>query len=461
MLYPIAPSTGAVNPGVGISLHSPAPVEEVEEILSAAKHRRLPRLLYADDRARIFEHPFLRMAGFAGLEPHPVEASDLVPVPEFSKLFFLPGCPPVGVNPDTGGYEVLEEAGVGRRTGPCHAVAAFLEPGIVRTHLPASDCRNQQRVLPSWAYTAVGFREGRYWAAGFRVEDNPRWDPRNYDDRELMPALEAFRVGHAGPLVEHLSHCAAVNHCFAAKNLFLRRWEAPLPVSRSCNAACLGCLSLQPEEGCEASHQRISFVPSLEEIVSLAVGHLEASERAIVSFGQGCEGEPLTEHELIAESIRAIRRRTERGTINLNTNGSLPDRVQRIAEAGLDSIRISLNSPRPDVYRAYYRPRGYDLEDVLASAGLAREMGLYTMINYLVFPGVSDTEAELVSLKAAIGRTGIQFLHLKNLCIDPRLYLSHMPPDPSRVLGMRGMAAELTRTFPGLSLGYFNQPVRD
>ncbi len=429
----------------------------------SAAHRdpSLPFLLYADDRGRVFEHPFLKMAGFSGTEPFAVEEADLIPVPEFSKLFFLPGCPPVGVDPDTGQYEVLEEARFGRRMRPCHAVAAFLEPGIVRTHLPASDCGKKDRVLPSWAYTAVGFREGRYWATGIRVEDNPRWDPRNYDDRELVPAVETFRAHHSGPLVEHLANCATVNHCFAAKNLFLKRWEAPLPVSRSCNAACLGCLSLQPEDGCEASHHRISFVPSAEEIVTLAVGHLEASPRAIVSFGQGCEGEPLTEHELIAESIRGIRKRTKKGTINLNTNGSLPERVREIAASGLDSIRISLNSPRPSYYRAYYRPQGYDLEDVLASARLSREMGLYTMINYLVFPGISDTEEELEALKESIRRTGVHFLHLKNLCIDSQLYLSRMPEDRSPTLGMRGMVSELTASFPQLSLGYFNQPVRD
>ncbi len=421
----------------------------------------LPHLLYADDRGRVLEHPFLRMAGFSGAQPFPLEEADLFPVPEFSKLFFLPGRAPVGVNPDTGRYEVLEEDRVGRRTRPCHAVAAFLEPGIVRTHLPASRGAVQGPVLPSWAYTAVGFRDGQYWAAGFRVEENPRWDPRNYDDRELLPAMEAFRVEHAGPLVDHLAHCATSHHCFAAKNLFFRRWEAPLPVSRTCNAACLGCLSLQPDDGCEASHQRISFAPAVEEVVSLAVGHLEASSRAIVSFGQGCEGEPLTEHELIAESIRGIRRRTSRGTINLNTNGSLPDRVRAIAEAGLDSIRISLNSPRPEHYRAYYRPKGYDLDDVLESVRLSRKMGLYTMINYLVFPGVSDREEEASALKEVIRQTGVDFLHLKNLCIDPRTYLAQMPPEDSPVLGMRGMVSDLERAFPDLSLGYFNQPVRD
>lgn len=423
--------------------------------------KEIPFLLYADDRGRLLEHPFLHMAGFSGYEPFPLDEADLVPVPEFSKMFFLPGCPPVGVDPETGRYEVLDETRVGRRMERCHAVAAFLEPGIVRTHLPASDCRDKDAVLPNWAYTAVGFRDGSCWAAGFRVEENPRWDPRNYDDRELIPAMDTYRLDHGGPLVEHLAHCATSNHCFAAKNLFLRRWEAPLPVSRACNAACLGCLSLQPDAGCEASHQRISFKPSVEEIVSLAVDHLEASPRAIVSFGQGCEGEPLTEHELIAESIRRIRKRTDRGTVNLNTNGSMPDQVREIAESGLDSIRISLNSARPGLYRAYYNPKGYDFHDVVESVRISHEMGLYTMINYLVFPGVSDREAELEALKEMIAGTGVQFLHLKNLCIDPQLYLDSMPLDDSPSLGVRRMASELTRAFPDLSLGYFNQAVRD
>jgi pyruvate-formate lyase-activating enzyme len=439
-----------------------ASCEGLQPMAKNGNRKDTPFLLYADDRGRLFEHPFLRMAGYSGYEPFPLEEADLVPVPEFSKMFFLPGCPPVGVDPDTGRYEVLEEEYVGRRKGRCHAVAAFLEPGIVRTHLPASDCRYKDAVLPTWAYTAVGFRDGRRWAAGFRVEDNPRWDPRNYDDRDLVPAMESYRLRHEGPLVEHLAQCAASNHCFAAKNLFLRRWEAPLPVSRSCNAACLGCLSLQPHEGCEASHHRIAFVPSVEEIVSLAVDHLDAaSPRAIVSFGQGCEGEPLTEYELIAESIRRIRQRTDRGTINLNTNGSMPGRVREIAGSGLDSIRISLNSARPDFYHAYYNPCGYGFGDVVESLRLSREMGLYTMVNYLVFPGVSDREAELEALGGVIRETGVQFLHLKNLCIDPQLYLGSMPSDSSPVLGMRRMASDLTENFPGLSIGYFNQAVRD
>ena len=221
-----------------------------------------------------------------------------------------------------------------------------------------------------------------------------------------------------------------------------------LPISRTCNAACLGCLSLQNDSLCKASHHRISFKPSLDEIVALAVGHLNRAPEAIISFGQGCEGEPLTEYRLIVDSIEEIRKRTAKGTINLNTNGSWPDRIRLAALSGLDSIRISLNSARPDFYRTYYRPRGYDFEDVVASIRLSREMGLYTMINYLVFPGITDNEEEIEALGNLIRTTGVQFVHMKNLNIDPVLYLEKMPTNRLPALGMKEMAGILKERFP-------------
>ena len=423
--------------------------------------KALPRMVYADPQGRIYDHPHLRMAGFSGSSPFPVTHDDLTPMPSHSKLFFMPHCPPVGLDPDTGNYVALPDVVVAGKTSPCYAVAAFPEPGFVRTHLPAADYTGKTYTLPIWAYTAVGFARNRYRIAGFRVEYSQRWDPRNFDDRVLVPSIKAFKdkYGH-GPLTDHLIRCATVNHCFAAKNLFLERWEAPLPVSRTCNAACLGCLSLQPEDSCEASHQRIDFRPERDEIVSLAVRHLDSAPEPIVSFGQGCEGEPLTEHKLIAESIREIRKRTPRGTINLNTNGSWPERVREIAECGLDSIRISINSAQPALYAAYYRPKGYDFSQVAASISLCREMGLYTMVNYLVFPGVSDRPEEIDALRSLIRETGINFLHFKNLNIDPQLYLVAMPASDSRPLGIKRMAALLDDEFPDLEIGYFNQPIR-
>ena len=418
----------------------------------------LPNMLYSDSKGRVYDHHYYRMAGFSGTSPISISDGDLIRMPEFSKLFYIPECPPIGLNPDKGNYEIVPEIIVDGIRTQCFAVAAFLEPGFVRSHLPAADYSAKSYTLPMWGYTAVGFRDNDYIATGFRIEYNNRWDPRNYDDRDLLPAIDEFnRSQGQGPLVEHLMHCATKNHCFAAKNLFLGRWEAPLPVSRGCNANCIGCLSLQPDPACESSHQRISFRPTRDEIVSLAVNHLKNAEDAIVSFGQGCEGEPLTEYGLIADSVREIRKITSRGTINLNTNGSKPERIKLIAESGLDSIRISMNSARQEFYDAYYRPNDYTFDDVVESISLSRRLDLYTMINYLVFPGITDQEEEIDALRHLIQETGINFLHLKNLNIDPQLYLENMPLLDSKTVGMKNMMSILENEFDDLKLGYFNQ----
>ncbi len=421
---------------------------------------KLPYMLYADEKGNVYDHPYFRMAGFSGDCPVEIDRKELIPLPPFSKLFFIPDCPPIGIDPATGRHEIVEDIEIDGHVHKCFAVASFLEPGFVRTLLPAVDYSPKKYTLPMWGYTAVGFRNNRYYTAGFRIEYNHTWDPKNYDDTTLPDCIEKYKKNTGrGTLVEHLINCAANNHCFAAKNLFFRRWEAPIPVSQTCNARCLGCISLQSDDTCCESQERISFRPEVNEIVSLAVNHLNLSKDTIVSFGQGCEGEPLTEYRLISRSIQEIRRQTKKGTINLNTNGSLPDRVRILAESGLDSIRISLNSARKDHYLAYYRPKSFEFEDVVSSIRLSKDMGLYTMLNYLVFPGVTDQETEIEALKTLIEKTGVNFIHMKNLNIDPQFYLSRMPEDNSPAVGMKTMTERIKKEFPDVELGYFNQPV--
>ena len=68
---------------------------------------------------------------------------------------------------------------------------------------------------------------------------------------------------------------------------FMERWEAPLPAAPGCNSQCLGCISLQPGDCCPASHDRIDFVPTVDELCQVAVPHLTTVDQGIVSFGQG------------------------------------------------------------------------------------------------------------------------------------------------------------------------------
>ena len=135
----------------------------------------------------------------------------------------------------------------------------------------------------------------------------------------------------------------------------------------------LGCISFQPEEETIVSTQdRLTFKPTAEEIVEYTVPHLETAPYPIVSFGQGCEGEPLLMWETIREAIIEIRKHTHKGSININTNGSKPDAVKVLCEAGLNSIRVSTNSVRREIYTPYYRPNNYDFEDIIESLKVVR-----------------------------------------------------------------------------------------
>ncbi len=82
------------------------------------------------------------------------------------------------------------------------------------------------------------------------------------------------------------------------------------------------------------------------------------------------------------------------------------------------------------------------------------------MINYLVFPGITDQEEEIEALSELVRRTGVNFIHLKNLNIDPQLYMDRMPNTTSGAVGMKKMVRLLKKEFPDLELGYFNQAVR-
>ena len=122
----------------------------------------------------------------------------------------------------------------------------------------------------------------------------------------------------------------------------------------------------------------------------------------MVSFGQGCEGEPLTRWRVIAEAIRRIRARDRPRARSTSTPTPASPRASRaLYDAGLDSIRVSLNSAVADLYEAYYRPERYGWSDVEASIALSRERGAYLALNLLTFPGVTDREGEVEALLVA------------------------------------------------------------
>ncbi len=423
------------------------------------KARRLPRLLYADERGTIFDHPDLCMAGMSGTQAVLPERVELIPLPEGSRIFTIPHTPPLAWDERKNAFVPVESVRHGRKQLRVQAVSAFMAPGYVRTLLPACDYGRKKVHLPLWSYTAVGWdmEQERFVVAASLVDKNDNWNPRNYDDRKLDPLVRKMLAELPdNRLLEQLARCAVDYHCFAAKNLFFRRWEAPLPTSPVCNSRCLGCISLQPSECCPSNHERIGFVPTPEELCQLALPHLNEAAEPIVSYGQGCEGDPILQADTIAEATRRMKGATARGTVNFNSNGSFPDRVRMLCDAGMDSFRFSLNSVREEYYNRYYRPVGYTFAQVTESVKAAKERGKFTMINYLVSPGLSDAPEEVEALLKFIDVTGIDMIQMRNLSIDPDYYHKQLEFS-GKGMGMYRMMEKVKKSFPRIQYGYFNR----
>jgi len=411
---------------------------------------KTPFAVVADKEGNIAEDTRYFAAGRSGNQMIALKPEDFIELPEGSEMFFLPGRKPYGVNKVTGEVTLIDEG---------EAVCAFISPAHTQTHLSAY-LKESGPVLPLYAYTAVGWLDGKFYATAVRIDPDIRQDVSQFNPHAVKTNVKRMKKKYPGNrVVDHLAdNCALTYHCRAAQNYFLGRWECPLPVSPACNAECLGCISLQPEEhNVQSSHFRLKFTPDVKEIVEVAVDHLESAPTPIVSFGQGCEGEPLLVWEVMRDAIIGIRQKTDKGIININTNGSRPDAVEKLCAVGLQSIRVSMNSAQEDWYTNYYLPRNYKFNDIKESIKIMRKHGRWASINYFIFPGMSDSEQEYQALRGFIRDTGLTMIQWRNFNIDPDFYFKKARlQDPNTAMGVRVFMDKIKAGFPHLAHGYFN-----
>jgi pyruvate-formate lyase-activating enzyme len=416
-----------------------------------------PLLVVSDCKGAIFEIPGLFMTGSSLHSLCVPDDRSVIPLPASGVLFTLPKRAPIGYDPVKKQFVTIERY----QGAPVYATAAFMPPGYIRTLHSSFDELHGAPRLPLYCYAAVGWRKGKFFVAGSRIDRGRRHSLSDAEMTEAQGKARAFLKRYPrNRLVSHLvNNCVLTYQCPNACNLVLGRWECPIAVSSSCNAACFGCISKQPQSsGFPASQHRIDFVPTVREIVEYVVPHLETAPDPIASFGQGCEGEPLLQTGLIEEAIRAIRLRTRRGIINCNTNASIPEAVERLCKAGLDSMRVSCNSARSDFYGRYYRPRGFSFEDVRESIAVARRYKVWVSINYLVFPGFTDHPDEVAALMQLLRMTNLNMVQTRNLNIDPGWFKKSMGLEKSegKTIGMVPWIDCIRKKFPRVALGYFN-----
>lgn len=396
-------------------------------------------LAYTDARGRIFFDETRTPLADGGIERAALR-EELIPAPPGTVTTMLPGRAPLLHGGKPGG----------RRT----ALAALLPAGYTRLLLPAYRSRPDAPALPLFGYTFAAVVDDELHVAAMRTDESEDWTPRYFGPGELERAIERrMAEDPANRTLAQVALCSREYGCFTAQNVFLERGEAALPVSPTCNAACVGCISeLAPDAGMPSPQTRVAYEADAEAVARIAVRHLERVPEGIVSFGQGCEGEPLLRVTTIERALERIRAQRPNGTLNLNTNGSLPKSLARLIDAGLQAVRISLNSFRKDAYAAYYRPTGYDLDDVLESIALAVGRGLRVSLNYLTHPGVTDERAEVETLERFLSAHRVAMVQTRTLNIDPERYFASVGR-PTEPLGMREALLRIERL--GIPLGNF------
>jgi pyruvate-formate lyase-activating enzyme len=401
--------------------------------------KTLINTLYADIDGTIYDEPLCRAVAFGGRLLTP---KDLIPMPSGGQMMYLPGREAV----------FAQAGGQTKCLSGKMAVAAMLPVGYTRLYLPAYRTQKNARRLPLYGYTAAALYKNKIYVAAIKTDDNENWNPAIYNTKTLKKRIaDMRRLFPKNRLVEHLANCSLNWRCFRAQNIFYNRFEAGIPISPVCNADCLGCISLQKSECCPAPQSRITFTPTPAEIAELGIYHLNSAPYAIVSFGQGCEGEPSLAFETITEAIGLIRQATLRGQININTNAGFTKGIKKITDKSLDSMRVSMISARDETYRAYHQ-NAYDFSNVAESVVYAKSRGVYISLNLLLFPGLTDRPEETESLIDFIEKTKIDMVQFRNLNIDPEFLLKTLPPGGAP-LGVREFIKRLKTKMPNLKTG--------
>ena len=319
------------------------------------------KLLLSDPAGTVLEHPTLLAAVRSDEHVLPPRGRPIA-LPSGAKLAHLPGRRPVGLNPKTGALELVREFTIDGKTFAPNAVGAVLPPGYTRTYLPGGGEGRRAGAA------AVGVHRGGVGAEGAGGLGAAHRSPHALGPVALQrprgegPGEGAPRALPRQPGARSSSRCArSSTGASPARTSSTASDEGGIPASVMCNAQCVGCIS-------RAARRRAARDPRPHERRAgrrgdggrrgVAPGARHGPHHGELRPGlRGRAAHPLALDREGHSASRASARR--RAAININTNGSLPHGLRALFDAGLDAVRVSLNSAHPELYAAYYQPKGY------------------------------------------------------------------------------------------------------
>ena len=295
-------------------------------------------LAYCDAKGRIyFDEDSLPLAD-GGIVREPAR-DELIPAPPGVVPMILPGRRP------------LTDTGPASRR---FALATILPAGYTRLLVPAYAKERGAPALPLFGYTFAAVVNDELYVAAMKTDESEDWRPRAFEEGELESILERrLETDPHNRVLRQVALCSREYGCFTAQNVFLERGEAALPVSPKCNARCVGCISEQePEAELPSPQRRIADEMSGAELARVAIHHLERVDDGIVSFGQGCEGEPLLRSIAIAHAIETIRAARATGpSISIRTAACRPRSSDASMQASKPCASVSTRSGPPFMRR--------------------------------------------------------------------------------------------------------------
>ena len=159
--------------------------------------------------------------------------------------------------------------------------------------------------------------------------------------------------------------------------------------------------------------------------------------------------------------MKIIKRENPNLTVNFNSNCSIPENVAKVLDAGVDSVRVSLNSVIESTYNAYYRPRTYKFQDIVKSVELIKEAGVFLQLNLLTFPGINDRASETSALLDFVEKYKVDLIQMRNLNIDAELLYKSLNLKPDEIHGLKNMMKLIKKRRPEIQFGYFNRMKKD
>lgn len=157
-----------------------------------------------------------------------------------------------------------------------------------------------------------------------------------------------------------------------------------LSVTELCDLRCRYCM-----EEAGVSKRSHAELCSFEELLAFS----EAAVRLGVKKIRVTGGEPLVRRGIV-ELCAMLRRIPGLQELCLTTNGTLlPQLAAPLREAGVDRLNVSMDSLRPERYRAITRVG--TLENVLRGLDAAEEAGFRNIkLNCVLLGGINDDEIE-------------------------------------------------------------------